>query len=45
MGTGITEAVIDVLSRENNMGGMMRGLNPLQFFPLYRGVKEISTGL
>ena len=38
------EAVTDGLSGINNMGGMMRGLNPIQFVPLDRGAEEISTG-
>ena len=43
--TIIIESVIDGIPRENNMGGMMRVLNPLQFVPLYKGVEEISTGV
>ena len=39
------EAVIDGLSRGNNMGGMTRGLNPLKFVPLDEGADEISTGV
>ena len=45
VGTRIIEAVIDGLSRGDNMGGNMRGLNPLQFVLLYRGAEEISTGV
>ena len=45
VGTTITEAVIDVLSRGNNMGGIMRGLNTLQFVLLDRGAEERSTGM
>ena len=32
-GMRIIEAVVDGLSRENNLGGVKRELNPLQFFP------------
>ena len=39
------EAVIDGLSRINNMGGMMRVLNPIQFVPLDQEAEEISTGV
>ena len=35
VGTIIIEAGIDGISRGNNMGGMMRGLNPLKFVLLY----------
>ena len=45
VGTRIIEAVIDGISRGNNMGGMMRGLNTLHFVPLYQGEEEISTGV
>ena len=41
----IIESGIDGISRGNNMVGMMRVLNPLQFVPLYKGVEEISTGV
>ena len=34
MGTRIIEAGIDGISRGNNMLGLMRGLNPIQFIPL-----------
>ena len=37
MGTRMIEAGIDGISRINSMGGMMRGLNPLQLFPLDQG--------
>ena len=43
VGTRIIESVIDGLSRGNNMGGMMRGLDPIQFVPLDRGAEERST--
>ena len=43
--TRIIEAVVDGLSKGNNMGGIVIGLNPLQFFPLDLGVEEISTGV
>ena len=36
-GTSIIEAGIDGLSRGDNLGGMTRRLNPLQFVPLYQG--------
>ena len=39
------EAVIDVISRWDTMGGMMRGLNILQFIMLDKGVEEISNGV
>ena len=39
------EAGIYCLSRGNNLGGMMRGLEPLQFFPLDKGDTEISDNL
>ena len=31
------EAGIDGLSRENNLGGTIRGVNPLKSVPLYEG--------
>ena len=31
VGTGMTQSVIDILSRRNNLGGMMRGANQLKF--------------
>ena len=37
---GMIEAVIDGLSRGNNLGVVMRGLEPLQFFPLGEGATE-----
>ena len=43
--TRIIESGIYGLSRRNNMGEMMRGLNPLQFVSLYQGAEEISTGV
>ena len=42
-GMRITESSIDGLSRGNNMVGMKRGLNPLNFVLLDKGVVEIST--
>ena len=39
------EAVIDGLSRGNNMGGIMIGFNLLHFVPLDEGAEEISTGV
>ena len=39
----IIESVIDVISRWDTMGRMMRGLNLLQFTMLYKGAEEIST--
>ena len=44
-GTLLIEAVIDSLSRGNNLVGMMRGLNPLQFVPLDKLVVVISSKL
>ena len=41
----IVESVIYGISRGNNMVGMTRVLNPLQFVPLYKGVEEISIGV
>ena len=35
--TQMIEAGIDGLSRENILRGVMRGINPLQFFPLDQG--------
>ena len=45
VGTRIIEAVIDGLSRGDNMGGNMRGLNPLQFVLLDQLLEEIATGV
>ena len=39
------EAGIDGLSRGNNLGGRMRGFNPLQFVPLRKGAMEKSDKL
>ena len=36
-GTQMIEAGIDGLFRGNNLGGIMRGLNPLHFAPLDKG--------
>ena len=44
-GTRIIEAGIDGLSRGNNLGGMRRVLNPLQFVLLYQGAVLISAKL
>ena len=44
-GTIMIESEIDGLSRTNNMRGLIRGLNPLQFILLDKGSKEISTGV
>ena len=41
----IIEAVIDVISRWDTMGRMMRGLNLLQFVMLDKGADERSTGV
>ena len=45
VGTRMVEAVIDVISRWDTMGGMMRGLNLLQFVMLDKGADERSTGV
>ena len=45
LGTIMNEAVIDGLSIGNNMGGNMRGLNPLQFVLLDQLLEEIATGV
>ena len=45
VGTRMIESVINGISRENNMGGMMIGLNPLHFVMLDQGAEEISTGV
>ena len=39
------EAVIDGLSRENNLIGMMRGINPPKFLPLGKEDMEGSDKL
>ena len=47
-GTIIIKSGIDGTSKGviwDNMGGIMRVLNPLQFVPLYKGAEEISTGV
>ena len=44
-GTMMIEARIYDISRGNNLGGMMRELNPLNVFPVYEGATEISPGL
>ena len=45
VGKIMIEAGIDGLSSGNNLGGMMRGLNHIQFFLLDQGSEEISTGV
>ena len=45
VGTIVIESVIDGISRGNNMEGIIRGLNPLKFAPLYQGGEDISTGV
>ena len=37
-GIRMIESVVDGLYRENNLIGIMRGLNPLQFLPFDQGV-------
>ena len=44
-GTRIVEAEIDALSGGGNLGGIIRGLNPLQFFLLYKGAVARSAKL
>ena len=39
------ESGIDGLARTNTTRGLIRGLNPLQFSPLDKVTKEISTGV
>ena len=39
------ESEIDGLSSTNNMRGLMRGLNRIQFVLLDKLTKEISTGV
>ena len=41
VGTRMIEAVIDGLSRGNNMGVIMIGFNLLHFVPLDQGAEEI----
>ena len=43
--TWMVEAGIEGLSRFNNLGGTMRGLNPLQFLPLGQGAVERFKGV
>ena len=43
--TRMIEAGIDGVSRGGNLVGMIRGLNTIQFIPLYQGAEERSTGL
>ena len=40
-GTKMIEAVIDGLPEGDNLVGIMRGFNPLQFVPLYQGAEGI----
>ena len=42
--TRMTEADFDGLSMGNNLRGIMRGVKPLKFVPVYEAV-EISPGL
>ena len=44
-GTRMTEAGMDGISRGNNMGGVMRGLETFQFIPLGKGATERSDNL
>ena len=44
VGTRMIEPVINGISRENHMGGMMIGLNPLHFVTLYQGAEEYQMG-
>ena len=39
------EAVIDGISRGNNLGGTMRGINSLKLVLVYEGAVEISPEL
>ena len=43
--TQMIEAGIDGLYRGGNLGGMVRGLNTLQFSPLYQGAVAILAKL
>ena len=43
--TQMLEAVIDGLSRGNNLIGMMRGINPPKFLPLGKEDMEVSDKL
>ena len=43
LGKRIIEAGIDGISRGNNLVGIMRGLNPLQFVPLDQRSEERSN--
>ena len=45
LGTIMIEAGIDGISRGNNLVGMMRVLNQLQFVPLDQRAEEGSTGV
>ena len=44
-GMRVIKGVINVISRGNNLVGMMRGVNPLQIVPLDQVVVERSTGV
>ena len=44
-GTLMIEAGLDILYQGNNMGGIMRGINPLQFVPLVKESMERSDKL
>ena len=41
----MVDVVIDGLSRGNNLGGIIRGLNILRFVPLRKGLVERSGGV
>ena len=43
--TRMIEAGIDGVSRGGNLVGMIRGLNTIQFIPLYQGADEIPNGV
>ena len=43
--TGMIDLGIDVLYRGNNLGRILRVLNPLQFVDLRQGSVEISAGV
>ena len=44
-GTRMADAGIYGIYRGNNLGGKMRGLEPLQFIPLGKGATEILDNL
>ena len=43
VGTIMIQSGIDGIYRYNNLGGMMRKINPLHFFPLDQGAVVISA--